>query len=568
VDDRTDGRLTWKRYYGGNRSRDVKDYVDYDIIFTTYGITTREKGENMKHVLHHLEWHRIILDESHTIKNGASEQSKSILSLRARNRWCLTGTPFGKHVDHIENQLKFIGMEQKDLAALNMKQMTKSKLFMNGGSGLYGKDNAIPLLNVMPKVVMRHKKDQQFDGGNIVTMPDKEENVIYVDFTARQREYYDKLYATAKERYEYYKTINGIGRASIQILASLHPARQACSGMISSKEEIEKQLSEAQSRTYHVRQLVKEVDPNMSSTDLFQMAEEEGFADRDGECPICLECPFDDPLVTECRHTFCRECIVGYLQTKAECPMCRKKTTTQKLKKPKEDKPADNQNDDAEKLNESTESLTQPADGAESDDDQIRFDSKLKRLIEELRVIRRDRPNDKVLVFTSFTKSLQWMCSELERNGFAFRTLTGSMTMNKRKQQLESFSNDDDVKVFVLTVRSGAVGITLTAANHVFLMEPPFNPALYRQAINRVYRLGQTKKVYIHTMIMRNSIEQRIWNVNKEKVKDSNTGNDSGGSKRRMGMAGNICGDRSANLDTHEVSKLFEDNQNNGAGGQ
>merc|ERR1719229_80705 len=115
------------------------------------------------------------------------------------------------------------------------------------------------------------------------------------------------------------------------------------------------------------------------------------------------------------------------------------------------------------------------------------------------------------------------MCSELEQNGFSYRTLTGNMTMNKRKKQLEQFGNDDNVKVFVLTVRSGAVGITLTAANHVFLLEPPFNPALYRQAINRVYRLGQTKKVHIHTMIMRDSIEQRIWNVNKEKVDDSNT---------------------------------------------
>merc|ERR1712228_1147967 len=117
--------------------------------------------------------------------------------------------------------------------------------------------------------------------------------------------------------------------------------------------------------------------------------------------------------------------------------------------------------------------------------------------------------NEKSLIFTSFSKSLDWICSELKQNGFEYRTLTGSMSMNKRKKQLDEFSNNPSVDVFVLTVRSGAVGITLTAANHVFMMEPQFNPALYRQAINRVYRLGQKKTVHIHTLIMKDSIEER-----------------------------------------------------------
>ena len=196
-----------------------------------------------------------------------------------------------------------------------------------------------------------------------------------------------------------------------------------------------------------------------------------------------------------------------------------------------------------------------------------------QRLIEELRTIRRERPDDKCLIFTSFSKSLKWMTSELETNGFEYRTLSGNMTMNKRKKQLEQFGNDDNVKVFVLTVRSGAVGITLTAANHVFLLEPPFNPALYRQAINRVYRLGQKKQVHIHTMIMRDSIEERIWRINEHKLRE-NDGDESGSSQQRKnqqsrGMAGNINDDASANLDTNEISRLFEgDNQGNSGDGE
>ena len=168
--------------------------------------------------------------------------------------------------------------------------------------------------------------------------------------------------------------------------------------------------------------------------------------------------------------------------------------------------------------------------------------------MDELRKIKEERPNDKSLIFTSFSKSLDWICSELKKNGFEYRTLSGSMSMNKRKKQLEQFSNDRNVKVFVLTVRSGAVGITLNAANHVFMLEPPFNAALYRQAINRVYRLGQKKKVFIHTLIMKNSIEERIWNINKNKNNDNRTRN----------IAGNIGSDKSAHLAQHEISRLFE----------
>merc|ERR1712113_880475 len=100
--------------------------------------------------------------------------------------------------------------------------------------------------------------------------------------------------------------------------------------------------------------------------------------------------------------------------------------------------------------------------------------------------------------------------------------------MNKRKKQLDQFANDDNVNVFVLTVRAGAVGITLTAANHVFVMEPTLNPALHRQAINRVYRLGQKRKVFIRTMIMKDSVEERIWNI----IHKGNAGSNADGTER------------------------------------
>merc|ERR1712154_387472 len=99
-------------------------------------------------------------------------------------------------------------------------------------------------------------------------------------------------------------------------------------------------------------------------------------------------------------------------------------------------------------------------------------------------------------------------------------------------------------------------GITLNAANHVFMLEPPFNAALHRQAINRVYRLGQKKKVFIHSLIMKDSIEQRIWNVNKDKLIDDNQDNASNSNsneKRNRNLAGNISGDRKGHFHHNEI---------------
>ncbi len=103
---------------------------------------------------------------------------------------------------------------------------------------------------------MRHKKDQLFNNKPIVQMSKKEEDVIYIEFTNKQREYYNKLYEIGKQKYNYYKCINNIGRGTIDILSSLLPCRQACSGKIYNKNEINLQLNEAQTKTFRARNMV------------------------------------------------------------------------------------------------------------------------------------------------------------------------------------------------------------------------------------------------------------------------------------------------------------------------
>eukprot|EP01083_Nonionella_stella_P247543 858119_1 len=505
LDTRSNGNLTYTRYYGA-RSRDMSHYFDFDVIFTTFGVLAKEDGHDRKtHVLHRIQWHRIIIDESHCIKNGAARTSINSNELKANNKWCLSGTPFERPMDLL-NQLKFVGIKQEYLNAMGLNRTERY---------------SPALIKVIQCLCMRHIKSQQFNGKAITTMPEKEEDVIYVQFDAKQKEYYDKLYAIAKQTYDSYAATGNISRGFIPILSSLHPARQACSGYIASMNAIEKQLSEAQQNSHKIRAMVQR-NKNKSANELYELARVEAY-NKDGQCVICLECPPDEPLQTVCRHIFCGECIRVQLEVNGVCPICRNKTDVHHLQLPPSEKKEKEEN---------------------TQQDVIKFDAKLNVLIQKIKALKHQKADDKSLIFTSFSKSLNWICSELQRNDIKYSTLTGSMTMNKRKAQLAQFAHNADVKVFVLTVRTGAVGLTLNSANHVFMMEPTWNPALHRQAINRVYRLGQQKKVFIHTLIMKRSIEERIWKINEEKQTGRN-------------MYGNIKDDKAAALPATDIDKLF-----------
>jgi len=138
------------------------------------------------------------------------------------------------------------------------------------------------------------------------------------------------------------------------------------------------------------------------------------------------------------------------------------------------------------------------------------FTSKFRVLLKELESIRDTDASSKSLVFSQFNSTLAYLQDELPKHGFQFRTLQGSMTMKQRSKALCDFQNDPPTTVFLLSMRSGAVGINLTQANRIFLMEPSFNPALEAQAIGRVHRLGQKREVNIARLVVSNCFESRM----------------------------------------------------------
>jgi SNF2 family DNA or RNA helicase len=130
--------------------------------------------------------------------------------------------------------------------------------------------------------------------------------------------------------------------------------------------------------------------------------------------------------------------------------------------------------------------LVAAAEAEDSDDEldngtAVVMESKLRALIGWLEKVKSSDLTSKCLVFTQFKASMAWLSSELPKRGFDFRSLDGSMSQKEREEALLAFRDDPPTTVFLLSVRAGAVGINLTEANHVFLMEPLLNPGLEKQ---------------------------------------------------------------------------------------
>jgi len=123
-----------------------------------------------------------------------------------------------------------------------------------------------------------------------------------------------------------------------------------------------------------------------------------------------------------------------------------------------------------------------------------------------------------IVIFSSFLSYLQILRHELSTDGFDTATIVGSMTHKQRIDEIEKFTHDDNVPVMLCSLKAAGVGITLTRANHVFLADLWWSPAADLQAIDRVHRLGQTRDVQVMRFVVNNSIDQKIYSLQKKKM--------------------------------------------------
>ena len=151
--------------------------------------------------------------------------------------------------------------------------------------------------------------------------------------------------------------------------------------------------------------------------------------------------------------------------------------------------------------------------------DIIEPSSKLKASMDIIETAKEN--NQKVLLFSSFTKSLDLIEAELRKKDISYYVLTGSTTKIKRHQLVNAFQNDHTT-VFLISLKAGGTGLNLTSASTVIHYDPWWNMSAQNQATDRAYRIGQTNNVQVYKLIMKNSIEEKIQKLQEQKQDLSN----------------------------------------------
>ena len=138
--------------------------------------------------------------------------------------------------------------------------------------------------------------------------------------------------------------------------------------------------------------------------------------------------------------------------------------------------------------------------------------------LEEIgREITENISNHKALIFSQFLGMLALIKEKLKELEVPFEYFDGSTSAPERERAINRFQNDDTCRVFLISLKAGGVGLNLTAADYVYIVDPWWNPAVEQQAIDRTHRIGQTKNIFAYRMICKDTIEDKILQLQEKK---------------------------------------------------
>lgn len=509
-----------------------------DLIITSYGVILSEfnqvasrGGDRASHGgLFSLDFFRIILDEAHFIKNRQSKTAKACYELSAQHRWVLTGTPIVNRLEDLFSLVRFLQVEPWSNFSFWKTFITvpfESKDFIR----------ALDVVQtVLEPLVLRRTKDMKTpDGEALVPLPPRTIEIEEIELSEQERAVYDYIFTRAKRTFNATMQAGTVLKSYTTIFAQILRLRQSCCHPVLTRNKtIAAEEEEAAAASDVANGLADDMDlqelierftsdvnsgeqdiTNKFGAHVLQQIQSE----VKNECPICAEEPMIEPAVAGCWHSACKKCLVGYIEhqkSKHTLPLCFN------CRAPI------NARDVFEIINHTDDdSLYAATPRSNSTPDQIPHISlrrigtdasaKIAALMSHLKSIRSDSTSTKSVVFSQFTAFLDLISPELSRASIPFLRFDGAMTQKARAAVLSEFDTSGKGIVLLLSLRAGGVGLNLTSAKRVFMMDPWWSFAVEAQAIDRVHRMGQQEEVKVVRFIVAGSIEGRMLRIQDRK---------------------------------------------------
>ncbi|KAA8575864.1 hypothetical protein EYC84_004952 [Monilinia fructicola] len=511
IADYTDGTLKTFVFHGSNakaKGITAQELKKFNVILLSYntlesmyrkqekGFKSRTSGRMNKErsQIHQIHFHRVILDEAHSIKQRGSGSAKACFALKANHKWCLSGTPLQNRIGEFFSLVRFLDIQpftcyfckqcpcstlewnmnsenrcasckhggMQHVSVFNQELLNPIQKFGNNGPG---KEAFRKLRILTDRFMLRRVKR---DHSSSMELPAKE---IYVDrqfFGEEENDFAGSIMNNGARKFETYVAQGVLLNNYANIFGLIMQMRQVA-----------------------------------DHPDLILKKNGEG-GQNILVCCICDETA-EEAIRSACRHDFCRECAKNYLRSSdsPDCPRCHIPLAID-LEQPEFEQ------DEVQVKKSSIINRIKMENWTSS--------SKIEALVHDLYQLRSKNSSTKSIIFSQFTTMLQLVEWRLRRAGITTVMLDGSMTPAQRQASINHFMTDVNVECFLVSLKAGGVALNLTEANKVFIVDPWWNPAAEWQSADRCHRIGQARPCSITRLCIEDSVESRMVLLQEKKA--------------------------------------------------
>ncbi|KAI5364897.1 Putative helicase, Zinc finger, RING-type, Zinc finger, RING/FYVE/PHD-type [Septoria linicola] len=513
IEEYTNGKLKVLVYHGQNskvKGMSVKKLKEFDVILISYNsleslhrkeVKGWSRGEDIvkeDSPIHAIHYHRLILDEAHSIKSRTTGVAKACFALEGTYKWCLSGTPVQNRIgeffsllrflevrpfadyfckkcpcamlhwqlddDHMCVECKHAGMEH--VSVFNQELLNP----ITQSEEQEDRNKAMAKLQLITARIMLRRMKR--DHTSSMELPPKEVIIHNEFFGPIERDFSSSIMSNTTRTFDTYVARGVMLNNYANIFGLIMQMRQVAN---------------------HPDLLLKK-NAHEGQNVLV--------------CNICDEVA-EEAIRSQCKHDFCRSCVKSYVQSveetdgEADCPRCHIPLSIDF------DQPDIEQDEEVVKKS-SIINRIKMEDWTSS--------TKIEMLIYDLYKLRSKKQTLKSIVFSQFTSMLQLIEWRLRRAGFNTVMLDGSMTPIQRQRSIDHFMNTPECEIFLVSLKAGGVALNLVEASRVFIVDPWWNPAAEWQSADRCHRIGQRRPCVITRLCIEDSVESRIVMLQEKKA--------------------------------------------------